>query len=95
VTRVAHIVGCAPVRVPQGGTPVPKSPVRVADDVDPGVVKVGEHLVDVEASQAHRKSPYFRSYVEGTIAPLLSERQWDRYDEVEPGWELPGRQTGR
>jgi quinol monooxygenase YgiN len=43
-----------------------------------------EQYVDDEAFEAHRQTPHFRSYVEGTIAPLLSERKADRYDEVEP-----------
>ena len=43
-----------------------------------------EQYVDEEAFDAHRKSPHFRTYVEGTIAPLLSERWRDSYDEVAP-----------
>ncbi|HUC14643.1 MAG TPA: putative quinol monooxygenase [Acidimicrobiales bacterium] len=43
-----------------------------------------EQYADDEAFEAHRKSPHFRSYVEGTIVPLLLERKSDRYDEVEP-----------
>ena len=43
-----------------------------------------EQYVDDEAFEAHRQTPHFRSYVEGTIVPLLSERKADRYDEVEP-----------
>jgi quinol monooxygenase YgiN len=54
-----------------------------------------EQYIDDEAFEEHRKSPHFRAYVEGTIVPLLSERQSDRYDEVEPGQDLTGSQTGR
>jgi len=43
-----------------------------------------EQYIDDEAFEAHRQTPHFRSYVEGTIVPLLSERQADRYDEIEP-----------
>jgi quinol monooxygenase YgiN len=43
-----------------------------------------EQYVDDEAFEAHRKTPHFSSYVEGTIVPLLSERISGRYDEVEP-----------
>jgi quinol monooxygenase YgiN len=43
-----------------------------------------EQYIDDEAFEAHRQTPHFRSYVEGTIVPLLSERQAERYDEVEP-----------
>jgi quinol monooxygenase YgiN len=43
-----------------------------------------EQYVDDEAFEAHRRTPHFHSYVEGTIVPLLSERGSGRYDEVEP-----------
>ena len=50
---------------------------------DPEQFVLYEQYVDDEAFEAHRQSPHFRSYVEGTIVPLLSERQADRYDEIE------------
>jgi quinol monooxygenase YgiN len=43
-----------------------------------------EQYVDDEAFEAHRKTPHFATYVEGTIAPLLSERRAERYDEIGP-----------
>jgi autoinducer 2-degrading protein len=52
-----------------------------------------EQYIDEEAIEAHRQTPHFRSYVEGTIVPLLSERKADRYDEVKPGPDLTEGQT--
>ena len=39
---------------------------------------------DEDAFAAHRASPHFLKYVEGTIVPLLDERQFALYDEVAP-----------
>jgi quinol monooxygenase YgiN len=61
---------------------------------DPDQFVLYEQYVDDEAFEAHRQTPHFRSYVEGTIVPLLSERLADRYDEVEPGPDLTEGQTG-
>jgi quinol monooxygenase YgiN len=57
-----------------------------ATRTEPGCVQfvVYEQYVDDEAFEAHRKTPHFATYVEGTIAPLLSERRAERYDEIGP-----------
>ncbi|MGD0810668.1 MAG: putative quinol monooxygenase [Acidimicrobiales bacterium] len=52
---------------------------------DPDQFVLYEQYVDDAAFEAHRQTPHFHSYVEGIIVPLLSERQADRYDEVDPG----------
>jgi (4S)-4-hydroxy-5-phosphonooxypentane-2,3-dione isomerase len=51
---------------------------------DPEQFVLYEQYINDEALEAHRQTPHFRSYVEGTIVPLLSDRQADRYDELEP-----------
>lgn len=43
-----------------------------------------EQYIDESAFEAHRRSDHFSRYVEGTIVPLLTERQFSRYDEVPP-----------
>ena len=43
-----------------------------------------EQYDDAAAFEAHRASDHFKQYVEGTIVPLLAEREWDSYDEVLP-----------
>lgn len=45
---------------------------------------IHEEYRDEEAFSAHRTSPHFHRYVEGTILPLLEERIVDRYEELEP-----------
>jgi autoinducer 2-degrading protein len=60
---------------------------------DPEQFVLYEQFIDDEALDAHRQTPHFRSYVEGTIIPLLSERLADRYDEIKPGPELTEGQT--
>ena len=44
-----------------------------------------EQYVDEAAFSAHRATPHFQSYVEGAIVPLLAERSWERYEDVEAG----------
>jgi quinol monooxygenase YgiN len=41
-----------------------------------------EQYLDEESFEAHRQTPHFREYVQGSIVPLLAERIWDRYEEV-------------
>ena len=41
-----------------------------------------EQYLDEESFESHRQTPHFREYIEGGLVPLLSERAWDRYDEV-------------
>ena len=41
-----------------------------------------EQYLDEESFESHRQTPHFREYVEGSIVPLLTERIWDRYEEV-------------
>ncbi len=41
-----------------------------------------ERYDDDKAFEAHRASPHFERYVQGTVAPLLDERTFDIYDEV-------------
>ena len=43
-----------------------------------------ERYTDEEAFRAHRASPHFREYVEGTIVPLLEEREFARHEELRP-----------
>lgn len=49
---------------------------------DPSRFALYEQYVDEAAFEAHRASPHFHTYVEGTILPLLAERRWGRYEEV-------------
>jgi quinol monooxygenase YgiN len=55
---------------------------RMSDDPDRFLLY--ERYVSEEAFEAHRASPHFRAYVEGTIVPNLAERKWSRYEEIEP-----------
>ncbi len=55
---------------------------RSQDDGDHFVLY--ERYVDEAAFDAHRDSPHFQRNVVETIAPLLAERAWARYDEVVP-----------
>lgn len=41
-----------------------------------------ERYEDEEAFRAHRSSPHFAELVENTIVPLLSEREFARYEEL-------------
>ena len=43
-----------------------------------------ERYRDEEAFRAHRKTPHFLTYIEEQAVPLLLERTWQRYDEIEP-----------
>jgi quinol monooxygenase YgiN len=51
---------------------------------DPDVFVLYEQYVSEEALQRHRETPHFRRYIEGEIAPLLIERTWKRYLDVQP-----------
>jgi quinol monooxygenase YgiN len=55
---------------------------RSTEDV--GSFELLEQYMDDATVEAHRASPHFHSYVEGSIVPLLSERWSARYEEVEP-----------
>lgn len=50
----------------------------------PDVFVLHELYVDEAAFLAHRETPHFRTYVEETIVPLLEERQWERFEVIEP-----------
>lgn len=54
---------------------------RSADDPDRFMLY--EQYVDEAAFGAHRNAPYFRHFIEETVVPLLMERNWSRYEEVE------------
>ncbi|HTW98755.1 MAG TPA: putative quinol monooxygenase [Acidimicrobiales bacterium] len=55
---------------------------RSRDDTDSFVLL--EQYVDEQAFEAHRASPHFEQYVIGTIVPLLEQRVFSFYDEVQP-----------
>jgi quinol monooxygenase YgiN len=42
-----------------------------------------EQYEDEAAFQVHRESDHFRRYIDGGVVPLLDERVWQRYEEVE------------
>ncbi len=52
---------------------------------DPDRFLLFEQYVDGAALDAHRASPHFHRYIEGVVVPLLEERQFDLYEEIEPG----------
>ena len=51
---------------------------------DPDEFTLYERYVDEDSFQAHRATPHFRRYIEGGVVPLLAERRWSRYDQLEP-----------
>jgi quinol monooxygenase YgiN len=53
---------------------------RSVDDTDCFVLY--EQYVDEAAFEAHRRTPHFRHNIESTLAGLLAERTWHRYDRV-------------
>ncbi len=55
---------------------------RSADD--PDRFALYERYVDEDAFQAHRRTPHFRMFIEQGVVPLLEERVWERYEEIEP-----------
>jgi autoinducer 2-degrading protein len=46
-----------------------------------------EKYIDEDAFEAHRKTPHFVAYLQGDVIPLLTERIWQRYDELSPAPE--------
>ncbi len=58
--------------------------VAYRESEEPESFLLYEQYVDRAAFEAHRATPHFRRYVEGTIVPLLAERRWSRYEEIEP-----------
>ncbi|MBV8302382.1 MAG: antibiotic biosynthesis monooxygenase [Candidatus Dormibacteraeota bacterium] len=38
-----------------------------------------EEYIDEGAFRSHRGTPHFKANIEQQVAPLLSEREWERY----------------
>lgn len=55
---------------------------RLIDDPDSFVLF--EQYVDEAAFQSHRESPHFVQNAENGIYPLLEQRNWARYIQIEP-----------
>ena len=53
---------------------------RAADN--PDLFLLYEHYTDQAALEAHRNTPHFKEIIEGTIVPLLDERQRELYESV-------------
>ncbi len=51
---------------------------------NPDEIVLYEKYVDEAAFEAHRRSPHFATYIEGQVIPLLTERTWQRYEEILP-----------
>jgi (4S)-4-hydroxy-5-phosphonooxypentane-2,3-dione isomerase len=51
---------------------------------DPDSFILYEQFVDEDSLEAHRQTSHFQRHVQETIIPLLTERTFDRYDEVTP-----------
>jgi quinol monooxygenase YgiN len=51
---------------------------------NPDEIVLYEKYVDEAAFEAHRKSPHFATYIEGQVIALLTERTWQRYEEILP-----------
>jgi autoinducer 2-degrading protein len=50
---------------------------------EPDECVLDEEYEDEAAFQAHRETPHFRDIIESQVVPILAERRWGRYDEVE------------
>lgn len=51
---------------------------------DPDEFTLYEKYVDEKAFEAHRGTAHFATYIEAQTVPLLLERTWHRYEELEP-----------
>lgn len=51
---------------------------------DPDEIVLVERYIDEAAFEAHRKSAHFAEYIQKQVLPLLAERTWHRYDEINP-----------
>jgi quinol monooxygenase YgiN len=54
---------------------------RSKDDPDEFVLY--EKYVDDAAFESHRESPHFMEFIVGTVVPVLAERSWKVYRELE------------
>ena len=47
---------------------------------DPDQFLLYEHYEDEAALQAHRETPHFKEIIEGTVVPLLEQRERELYE---------------
>jgi quinol monooxygenase YgiN len=52
---------------------------------DPTRFVLYEEYIDEQAFGAHRQSDHFVTNIEKTVAPLLTERTWQRLTRLNPG----------
>jgi quinol monooxygenase YgiN len=43
-----------------------------------------EKYRDDAAFETHRETPHFHTYILGQVVPILEERTWQKYEEVQP-----------
>jgi quinol monooxygenase YgiN len=50
----------------------------------PDIFALYEQYLDEPAFEQHRQTPHFENYIENGVVPLLANRAWQRYENVDP-----------